>query len=389
MNNSRYRERELTQLVRAAGGQIKDPSRRRAVNTGLAAVVATAINRDGLTPKAHAQLQSQITPAGLDSLIQALTAASGPNKLQLAVAEASARAMGWSVVSPSGGDDTGRVIDAFATGKPVMFAEGIFSVAGRIAVASRSRVWAANPGHTRINGKHAGLIFDVTGTERTEISHIAISGPGCTAIGATTFNKYASTLDIHHVDFYADLRECIYANLILCDIHHNVFGFYGTAGAAHRHIYTMGNQSTLTTNENTIRKNRMYFAVGSESIFAGYGLSISLTDNNLEHNSARALNLQGMQKSLIEGNWFEQNNTTVESQIASAFRVNPRITVWRGNFFNVHAKTACLVSLSGTWSPIRFDDNETVGIAGKAVTYSKNGKDAAADYLTKTGNYFL
>jgi Pectate lyase superfamily protein len=153
------------------------------------------------------------------------------------------------------------------------------------------------------------------GLEYVEISHLAFSGINGKAIYMTDLTKYMSTFHIHQCHFTADLEECIYANMLGCDIENNAFGLaggsYPLAGANQtkfRHIYCKGDLSNYTANINRITNNRFVGAKGVDSAcYFSVCYLLHITGNDFEQNETLALRIDGSYSSFIRGCWFEAN----------------------------------------------------------------------------------
>lgn len=162
-----------------------------------------------------------------------------------------------------------------------------------------------------IEGTHAGNIFQYTVSEFAEIDHLSFRGTGCSAIRQTNLSFYTSTVNIHHCEFDASLYECIYANLILCTIMHNLFGYFGTATAGnHRHIYCPGVPAGNASNMNTVAYNRFYKGSTSYIIDIRTGENWLFMRNNYETNNCPTHKLSGTPNVSFIGDWWEANLVT-------------------------------------------------------------------------------
>lgn len=169
-------------------------------------------------------------------------------------------------------------------------------------------------------GNNATAIFSYTSLDDSHTIGLSFGAmvAGCKAFYQTDLTQYTQNCTWTRCNFQKSLTECIYGNLILCFIGlKNAFGYYGSTVAGqtqHRHIYSKGNTGNGNlSNLNVIfGSNRFYNAFGvNESVYieAARGIEIS-GGNDFEQNTARALTLAGVTSFKINGNWFENCNST-------------------------------------------------------------------------------
>jgi hypothetical protein len=171
-----------------------------------------------------------------------------------------------------------------------------------------------------IRGTHAGNLIQWASGDYCQFIGMAFDGAGCTALkqtGSPTVD-YLANLTVRDCHFYGQLFECIYGNLIYAKIERNSFGYFGTVGASHRHIYCLG-IPTNTCNSNRITGNRFYYAKGAESCYFENGADLDIVGNNYEQNVCLPIRLIGMVGARVRENWFEANSgTTSEIYVASS-----------------------------------------------------------------------
>jgi hypothetical protein len=200
--------------------------------------------------------------------------------------------------------------------------------------------------------------------EFVNIEGLTFAGAGAYAIKGTSLAKYLSTFQIRNNHFDAELAECIYGNLILSDIENNDFGYYGTPGAAHRHIYSKGDLSGLASNINRVTNNRFYHAAGDESIRFENGYMVYFKGNNIERNeSTVAVNIKGMYGAIFRDNWFEWNSGSYQIVFADdTGAINGNYIIeFDGNWFDLSGSgNSSVVNLTGAAAWADFINNSGV-----------------------------
>jgi hypothetical protein len=239
-----------------------------------------------------------------------------------------------------------------------------------------------------ITGTHAGNILQHGYLSFFSMYGMAFTGAGCTALKQTSFilNYYCENLTVENCHFYGQLTECIYADLIFCKIVNNTFGYFGTVGAAHRHIASLGTGgvSPNLANLNQISRNRFYNAVGNESVRADDGVNYEFTGNNWEGNEALPLRLNGIIGAVVRQCWFENNSiTTAEIEInqgAGPVVIDSTPTTIEHCTFYPNASVTNFVQINNNNTRLYFDRNAGIAM-GRTLT-----NDATKVYSTVGNN---
>lgn len=285
-------------------------------------------------------------------------------------------------------DDTSAIQAAISsltsTGGTVYFPIGIYKTTAPIDWVSRVNLLGAG-GYAAsvISGSHAGNLFQYTNIDFCIVEKLAFTGSGCTAFKQTgTGGNYTQNITWRDCHFYGQLTECIYGNLIFAKVFDNTFGYYGTVGATHRHIVSLGSSTNLT-NANLIRGNRFYYAKGNESIRFDSGTSLEILSNNFEANTALPLRLSGIFNAKINDNWFEANSVaTSEIEInAGTYVIDSTPTEVKRNNFVPAASIANIIQINNSLSKVYFDEN-TGNLTGKAISNN------ASKVYSQIGNSF-
>ncbi len=210
-----------------------------------------------------------------------------------------------------------------------------------------------------------------------EIDHLGFAGSG-KALLSGDMGQYWAQCHFHHNDFWAELSECVYANLIEADISHNRFGWFGTVGAQHRHIYSAGD-GTYQTNLNVIRNNQFYRAVGCEAAVSfDRGFHLTIEGNDFESNSVRPIDCLGMYCAYLRENWFETNACTYLIRFANDSGANQGNLVIdvAGNWIGLSgAGNAYVMDVTGGQDKICFDRNAGTNFSGKYIASLPGGHD--------------
>lgn len=282
----------------------------------------------------------------------------------------------------------------------VFFPQGIYVVNSALTLPTRINFTGVGS-HVGsiIKGTHAGNIFEYADLDFAVFEKMAFMGAGCNAFYQTTTTAtYTQNITWRDCHFYGDLTECIYGNLIFCKIIDNTFGYYGTVGASHRHIASLGSATNLT-NVNLITRNRFYNAVGSESTLFDSGQNIIIYDNNYEANSCLPIRLNGILGPEVESNWFEANTGTVaEIEInAGTHVIDSTPTTVTGNTFIPSAGITQAVTINNPLTKLYFDRNDGI-MTGRVVSndmtkvYSLLGNSftglALSDYIWQDSGAF-
>ena len=348
---------------------------------------------------------SQISASSGSSLVGYLPAGTGAvattvqSKLHESVSVKDFGAKGDGVT-----DDTTAIQSAVTSlstnGGTLFFPQGIYKVTAAINWYSRVNLVGVG-GHigSLISATHSGNIFQYANIDFCIVEKLAFTGSGCTAFKQTgTGANYTQNLTVRDCHFYGQLAECIYGNLIFAKIFDSTFGYYGTVGASHRHIASLGSATNLT-NSVFIMGNRFYYAKGNESIRFDSGTDLLITCNNFEANTALPLRINGIFNTRITGNWFEANTiATSEIEINSGTYVSDSTpTEVTGNNFVPAASITNFVQINNALCKVYFDRNTGVA-TGRTVSnnaakvYSQIGNSftglTVAGYLTEeTGTF--
>jgi hypothetical protein len=283
-------------------------------------------------------------------------------------------------------DDTSAIQAALNSGaRTVFFPKGTYKTTAPINLPDfTTLVGVGGYDGSLISGAHSGALFQHVFLRFVTVRGMAFTGAGCTAFLQTSFGaNYNENFTVDECHFYGQLSECIYCNLIFAKITNSTFGFFGTAGAAHRHIVSLGS-STNITNENFVSGNRFYRAVGNESVRFDSGTALTFVNNNWESNTALPLRLNGIFNVTVgPNNWFEANTlTTNEIEINIGAHVIDSIpTVITGNQFVPSASVTSLVKINNSISKVYFDFNTGI-MTGKTVTNNP------AKIFSEIGNSF-
>lgn len=264
-----------------------------------------------------------------------------------------------------------RACDYLSTnGGTLFFPRGVYKISSPINWPSRVNLLGVG-GHvgSRIVGTHSGNLFQYTNIDFCIVEKMAFDGSACTAFKQTgVAANYTQNVTWQNCHFYGQLSECISGNLIFAKIFSNTFGYYGTVGASHRHIVSLGSSTNLT-NSNQIKRNRFYFAKGNESIRFDSGSGLSLAENNFEQNTALPLRLNGMFNVSVDHNWFEANSiATSEIEINTGTNVidSTPITIRRNNFVPASSVTN-IIRINNALTKVYFDEN-TGNLTGKSIS---------------------
>lgn len=285
-------------------------------------------------------------------------------------------------------DDTvaiqAAVTSLTSTGGTVWFPIGNYKITAPINWLPRVNLLGAG-GHvaSRIFGTHSGNLFQYTNIDFCIVEKLAFDGAGCTAFKQTgVAANYTQNITWRDCHFYSALTECIYGNLIFAKIYDNTFGYYGTVGAAHRHIVSLGSSTNLT-NANFIQNNRFYNAVGNESIQFNSGTELRIFGNNFESNKALPIRISGVFNTKILDNWFEANTVTTNEIIIDVGTYvidDTPIEIGRNNFVP-SASITNLIQVNNSLNKIYFDLN-TGNLTGKTISNN------ASKVFSQIGNSF-
>lgn len=171
-----------------------------------------------------------------------------------------------------------------------------------------------------VNGHYGFFDESVAFVEFVEYSDFTLASTSAgNGIGLySTSAVYLPTFRCKGVSFEKSLRICIEANIILARIKDCVFGMYGTAGATHQHIISLGqdlsSSSNLNTNLNNIEECVFRGAKGTQyaSEFSN-GLMVRFANNDFELNDSTVavLRFNGILGVFFSDmNWFERNTGT-------------------------------------------------------------------------------
>jgi hypothetical protein len=271
-----------------------------------------------------------------------------------------------------------------ANGGTLFFPQGTYKTTAPINWSPRVSLLGVG-GHVGsiISGAHAGNIFQYTNIDFCIVEKLAFTGSGCSAFRQTgAGTNYTQNLTIRDCHFYGQLAECIYGNLIFAKIIDNTFGYYGTVGAAHRHIVSLGSSTNLT-NANQIEGNRFYYAKGNESIRFDSGTDLHIRNNNFEQNTALPIRINGIFNTKIIDNWFEANSVAtseVEVNVGAHVIDTTPVEIQRNTFVPA-ASIVNIVQINAALAKVYFDLN-TGDLTGKLISNN------AAKVFSQIGNSF-
>jgi len=220
---------------------------------------------------------------------------------------------------------------------------------------------------------------------------------GCKAILQTDLTTYTSTCQFRDCFFENSLTEGIYANLILCDIENNLFGYYGSVGVSSRHIYSKGVWNGNLSNINRLKNNRFYHAKGSESVYFEAGQMLIFEGNNFEQNTCpdHTIMIKGMYTISFNYNWFEVNTgqCIVSSEVDTSATYGNYFINFKGNHWVVGGDNQYLVH-NTTSADITFEHNTGTGFATVEINYGPNprginGVRINSDVIIYNNNFLL
>jgi hypothetical protein len=253
---------------------------------------------------------------------------------------------------------------------------------------------SSKAGSATIRGTHAGSLLEYLGGEFVEIDHLNWEGAGCSAIiQEDVATGYTSTWNIHDCSFSRELTECIQGNLILCNIHNNLFGYHGTVGTQHRHINCIGNVP-FGANDNIVERNRFYGGKGNRSCDFIEGAKVTIRGNNYEQNNCPSLYFAGMEQIVIDDNWFETNDVTAgtpyEILMEDSGEGTPnRIVTFSRNRILAHSNVARFFEVTSTGSVTRISakyNRIESGLVGDSFTrYNTVSNDGLIEWSFNTG----
>lgn len=302
----------------------------------------------------------------------------------------------FGAVGDGATSDRTALVNALAAADIVELTQGkTYYIPTGVAVASHKEIRAGGGfGAAVLKGANGQTILEpVTGAATVEcvtIRGITFKGSGANAIKATSLSFYLSTWKVVDCHFSAELTDCIYGNLILCDIDHNDFGLFGTPGATHRHIYSKGTLAGNASNINRVKNNRFYHAAGAESVHFDSGYMLYFTDNNVEQNDATlSVVIKGMYGVVLRDNWFEQNAGTYQVSLTNddlAVNGNYIVDV-RDNWFDLsHAGNTHVFFLDGATTNVDLVNNAGVMSVLQYLTYYNTVDNDNIGIRTSFGN---
>jgi hypothetical protein len=260
----------------------------------------------------------------------------------------------WGAIVDDGVSDVAAIQAAVSSGaKIVRFPVGTYTIDSAITIIENQKLVGSSNGNVVTNGSllqgtHAGTILTHNAMQDYEIAYLSFSGAGCSAIKTTDTTTYMAASEIHHCNFNANLTECIYSTLVICRIHHNWFGYYGTPGAAHRHIYSPGVFGAASTNLNFVHHNRFFNAIGTQSIYFHAGQILHLHANEWSTCSALPIKLAGMEAVKITASYFEALTSTYLVELAdddsNVYACGA--VVFENNYFGVVATQTHIVNIT-------------------------------------------
>jgi Pectate lyase superfamily protein len=269
-------------------------------------------------------------------------------------------------------DDTAAIqaaITASPIGSTIYFPVGVYLVNGLTGGDYRTFL-----GPTMQFGavlKTATRVFDVTSLKQTQFRHLGFTGTGFlvgTALGSSSVitGDGCEAVTIENCSFnsmdYAIDMPMVLSSIIGCTFGSTAVRLPGGAGASNninifeRNIFQFDTGKAFTLVIGT--------AAGGSQPQGGQAGSNIIRDNDFETNSGGVIQLNGAGATLIERNWFENNNLSVGTSIIQALvsgGVNNLLVV-RGNNFAGSATLSTSVIEHSAGATLEFVDNQ--GTAG-------------------------
>jgi hypothetical protein len=279
-------------------------------------------------------------------------------------------------------DDTSAVqaavTAALAVKGQVIFPCGTYLLTAAVTLGSNiDLIGQGGQGCALIKSNTAINLFQVTAfAEFGKVIGLSLQSAGGKAFASTDLTTYVANWSFRDNHFYANNAEGIYANLILCHVVNNTFGYYGTPGVASRHVYSKGVFSGLSSNINFFERNRFYNAVGSESVYLEAGYQVYFDGNNFEHNtSTNTLTIKGLYSVHMTKNWFEGNAGVYQITFANdtSATIGDYVIDVEKNWFDLGGSgNTTIMQLGGATSKVKFDENAGVNMVGKNISDNDN-----------------
>lgn len=253
---------------------------------------------------------------------------------------------------------------------PLFFPGGTYKLLTAVNLPGKVRLCGTGGFNNSVLVGYSASIFSYASIDDAVFDSLTFQGatPGCAAFRQTTLTSYTSNTVWRNCVFFYSLTECIYANMILCTIDGNTFGYYGpvTAGqTAHRHIYCKGDSAGgSVANINRITNNRFYNANGvTESCYFESGCRLQIWSNDFETNATSALTIAGMYASDIQYNWFENNvnQYVINLKNNTSGSIGNYVTVIENNRFTSAFAGAYIASMAGSSTISSFSHNVGTG----------------------------
>lgn len=209
-------------------------------------------------------------------------------------------------------DDSAAIQAAINSGaSTVFYPEGTYLIGSPLSVVSFQEHKGSTGGGAELTS--SGIIFTHTTTQQfITLDGLRFGGSGKAFYQANN-NVYTTNLKIRNCFFGQTLQECIYATLLIADIHDNHFGVKnGKCNVSHRHIYCRGDKTGSTAvNLNTFKNNRFNASTADSAIYIEYGTGNSFLFNDVEGNNniTAAIRINAGGISNFFGNWFESNSS--------------------------------------------------------------------------------
>lgn len=312
-----------------------------------------------------------IAGAGVASADLITQISSGGGTVNLVLVDNASTTVSGATVKHDDAAAIQAAIDAAGEKETIIYPEGIYNLDSPVTPKNHQT-------HKGVGGYNGSVIKTKSGTAGFTyatisflvIDSLAFNGSG-KAILQTDLTGYSNAIKIRNCHFWASLEECFYGNLILSNIEYNTFGYFGTPGANHRHIYSDGYSSGNTTNQNRITNNRFTRAVGGdEALYFHDGKQIVLSGNDFEANLVRPLTIKGLFGVYLYNNWFENNGGTAQVVLKdtdAALIGNQEVRV-EGNWFDLgNAANTHIFSTSGAVR-IDFINNTGANMSGKYIS---------------------
>ena len=282
-------------------------------------------------------------------------------------------------------DDSAAIqaaVDAAAAAKgSVFFPSGTYYTTVPIIIPSYVKLYGVSAGEgtsgSIIIGAPGINIFSFAGLSYVTIANLTFQGSGCNAIYQTNMAVYCIHLTVHQCNFWANLLTCISVNSIFGKIERSTFGYGGTPGATHHHIYFKG-VGVYPSNFNKVTDNRFYNSRGYSCRFDTC-YHLVLEGNNWETNGSQTggtpdyasmIEIAGVYALYVKNNWFETNIYTrmFYFTLETAATFGTYTVDFTGNYILASAYISHLFAGSASPWALHISYNSFVGMAATEIS---------------------